>query len=93
MPLTLWPCRLTQVRICTFAILTCSGTYFYGIVLPMQSRMTHRFDTRLFHQPDTSMYMLGLPKSRPRLGIWTLFVFLAGILIALMLLAITDFLP
>lgn len=89
----LCPCRLIQVRICTFAVLICSSTYFYGIVLPMHRRMTHRFENSPFHQPDPSMYLLALPKSRPRLGIWALFVFFAGILIALMLLAITNSIP
>jgi hypothetical protein len=58
----------------------------------MHRKAIHRFENGHFHQPDPSMYMLGLPKSRPRLGKWTAFVFFAGILIALMLVMITDWL-
>jgi hypothetical protein len=54
--------------------------------------MTQRFQFSPFHHSDPSTYMLGLPKSRLRLGKWTLFVFFAGILIALLLVKITDWL-
>ena len=67
--------------------------YADGIVFSMPRRMTQRFQTGSFHQPDPLMHMLRLPRSRQRIEKWTLLVFFAGILIALMLIAITNFLP
>jgi hypothetical protein len=40
-------------------------------------------DKSYFNQTDPSMYMLGLPKSRPRLGTWGVVAVLAGTLLAL----------
>jgi hypothetical protein len=40
-------------------------------------------DRRYLHQTDPSIYMLGLPKSRPRLGNWGIVAILAGTLLAL----------
>jgi hypothetical protein len=58
----------------------------------MPRRAVHEIPTDIFSQPDPSIHMLGLPRSRSRLGKWGLFVFIAGILAALVLVAITNFL-
>ena len=76
----------------TLAAFIRSDKYSDGIVFSMPRRTTHGLQASPFHQPDPSTYMLGLPRSRPRLGKWTLFVFFAGVLIALMLVKITDWL-
>jgi hypothetical protein len=59
----------------------------------MPRRAVHEIPTDIFSQPDPPNYMLGVPRSRPRLGKWGLFVIFAGILAALVLVALTNFLP
>jgi hypothetical protein len=59
----------------------------------MPRKAVHEIPTDTFSQPDPSIHMLEVPRSRSRLGKWGLFVIFAGILAALVLVALTNFLP
>ena len=51
-----------------------------------QLRHRHRSDyVDYFDQPDVSMHMLGMPKSRPQLRTWLLLAILTGTVLALAL--------
>jgi hypothetical protein len=45
----------------------------------------------VFDSPDPSSYMLGLPKSRPRLGPWGVVAILAGTVLALMVMMLENY--
>jgi hypothetical protein len=77
----------------TFTVRTRTITWTDGIVLSMPRKAVHEIPTGIFSQPDPSIHMLGVPRSRSRLGKWGLFVFIAGILAALVLVTLTNFLP
>jgi hypothetical protein len=47
-----------------------------------------RSDAGVFDPADPSIYMLGVPKSRPKLGNWLVFTVLAGAALALVLFGI-----
>jgi hypothetical protein len=51
-------------------------------------RTEHRSD---WNQTDPSIYMLGLPKSRPRLGTWGVVAVLAGTLLALAVIGLENY--
>ncbi|MFZ3217392.1 MAG: hypothetical protein WA192_15140 [Candidatus Acidiferrales bacterium] len=42
----------------------------------------------IFHAPDPSIHMLGLPKAHPRLGRWVALAILTGALVALTLISL-----
>ena len=48
-------------------------------------------DRSRLNQTDPSIYMLGLPKSRPRLGNWGVVAVLAGTLLALAVIGFENY--
>jgi hypothetical protein len=44
----------------------------------------------LFHGPDPSIHMLGLPKSYPQLGRWVALAILTGAIAAFLLVVLAD---
>ena len=44
----------------------------------------------LFHGPDPSIHMLGLPKSYPQLGRWVALAILTGAITAFLLVVLAD---
>jgi hypothetical protein len=75
----------------TFATYKVFISYNDGKVLSMLQGAAHKSHTSLFHQPDPSEYMLGLPRSRLRFRGWFMFVIFVGTLAALVLFAIENF--
>jgi hypothetical protein len=51
----------------------------------------HRHHANHYGQPDLSVYMLGLPKSRPRLRTWLVLAVLMGAVLGIAMLVLGDF--
>jgi len=51
----------------------------------------HRHRANHSGQPDLSVYMLGLPKSRPRLRTWLVLAVLMGAVLGIAMLVLGDF--
>jgi hypothetical protein len=51
----------------------------------------HRHHANHFGQSDQSVYMLGLPKSRPRLRAWIMLAVLMGVVLGVAMLVVGDF--
>jgi hypothetical protein len=56
--------------------------------MPHETR--HRHKASALDETDTSIYMLGLPQSRPRFGNWFVFAILTGTLLALALVVLGN---
>ncbi len=52
----------------------------------------HANNGNYFEQADPSVYMLGLPKSRPRLGKWGAVAILAGTILAVAVILFENYL-
>jgi hypothetical protein len=50
----------------------------------------HRHHANHFGQSDLSAYMLGLPKSRPRLRTWIVLAVLMGVVLGVAMLVLGD---
>ena len=48
-------------------------------------------DSSYFAQTDPSVHMLGLPKSRPRLGTWGVVAILAGAILAIAVIVFENY--
>ncbi|HXN98074.1 MAG TPA: hypothetical protein VN881_03315 [Candidatus Acidoferrales bacterium] len=57
----------------------------------MAHESRHRHHADYFDQPDVSIHMLGMPKSRPQLRTWLLLAILTGTVLALALVLVGNF--
>jgi hypothetical protein len=57
--------------------------------MPRQKKYGHA--DAVFGSPDPSSYMLGLPKTRAKLGNWGVVAVLAGTILALMVLVLESY--
>jgi hypothetical protein len=56
----------------------------------MAHELRHRHRADYFNQPDVSMHMLGIPKSRPQLRTWLLLAVLTGAVLAFALVVLGN---
>ena len=61
----------------------CSPSRLHRIIRRLRGK-------NLFHGPDPSIHMLGLPKSYPQLGRWVALAILTGAIAAFLLVVLAD---
>ena len=72
----------------TFTVHAQPTTQYDASIFRMAHQLRHRHHAdyaEYFDQPDVSMHMLGMPKSRPQLRTWLLLAILSGTVLALAL--------